>query len=741
MKFRCEHCGTKYSLADETVRGRILKIRCRKCTEIMMVRDPERSIGSSDSVSADDLRQFLARSGERMAVSAVQWYLAKDGNRKGPMSEQEVADALRTGSYSPTDFAWRAGMTDWSPVRNVPELAPLLDALVEPPPLPPPVPPGLASPAESKPGPDPEIGSGAPRVSEPAAAVDPEPAAAVDPEPAAAVDPEPAAAVDPEPVAAVHPEPAAAVQLEPAVAVQSEPAAAVQPEPVTAMGPDPEQASPVEIAGPVIDDALPTLAAIPQVTPEPDPVRRPAGPVGGQEIRSPSDAPTAAWEGSPTNPLKAYGAAGSSADLELGLVVEQTTGSGPMGEETRMFLLASGLTQGVRRRMMILAAGVLLIGGFAVGIGMGFIPSPFGGGIDKAAFRENAPRMVRLMLLGEAAGTGPSAAAMRVAQATVLVDALVEQDAVIEAGYAFEIMTLEKGDVELRLGRGDFSKCTGGAADAGPVSAFDCPDNSPGFLAFPSSREAEVAMAAIDGIELVKTARETFGTPSDGAVILPYQRGEKVDREAGARALECLMGGCLDDFVEAKVAASEKAEAEADRLARQLASRRTAAKSKAGGRGAAKRGAEEVDEDPAVRAQRLAQAKAAVSSGDLRRMAAVQRALGAVRLQVPKLAQPPGRVSQLDLKAAARVVARGQRGVQACVSRSMRRGQGFHGELRVHLIVQPSGRVSTMKVLTEAYKGLDVTRCIGKRVTRWRFPSFPGEEPTALEIPWKLPKR
>ncbi|HBU46732.1 MAG TPA: hypothetical protein DEB46_00350, partial [Myxococcales bacterium] len=52
MKFRCEHCGAKYSISDETVRGRILKIRCRACQDIMVVRDPARSMGSMDSISA-----------------------------------------------------------------------------------------------------------------------------------------------------------------------------------------------------------------------------------------------------------------------------------------------------------------------------------------------------------------------------------------------------------------------------------------------------------------------------------------------------------------------------------------------------------------------------------------------------------------------------------------------------------------------------------------------------------------
>src|SRR5438876_1103349 len=41
MKFLCDRCKTKYSIADEKVRRKILKIRCKNCTNIITVRDPD----------------------------------------------------------------------------------------------------------------------------------------------------------------------------------------------------------------------------------------------------------------------------------------------------------------------------------------------------------------------------------------------------------------------------------------------------------------------------------------------------------------------------------------------------------------------------------------------------------------------------------------------------------------------------------------------------------------------------
>ena len=39
MKFVCERCHTKYSIADDKVRQKILKIRCKTCENVITIRD------------------------------------------------------------------------------------------------------------------------------------------------------------------------------------------------------------------------------------------------------------------------------------------------------------------------------------------------------------------------------------------------------------------------------------------------------------------------------------------------------------------------------------------------------------------------------------------------------------------------------------------------------------------------------------------------------------------------------
>ena len=39
VKFLCDRCKTRYSIGDDRVRGKILKIRCKNCANVITVRE------------------------------------------------------------------------------------------------------------------------------------------------------------------------------------------------------------------------------------------------------------------------------------------------------------------------------------------------------------------------------------------------------------------------------------------------------------------------------------------------------------------------------------------------------------------------------------------------------------------------------------------------------------------------------------------------------------------------------
>ena len=59
---------------------------------------------------------------------SIIWYCAVGGEQQGPMARSQLIAMLRTGQLSSTDLVFRAGMSDWMPVSETPEMATSLAA-------------------------------------------------------------------------------------------------------------------------------------------------------------------------------------------------------------------------------------------------------------------------------------------------------------------------------------------------------------------------------------------------------------------------------------------------------------------------------------------------------------------------------------------------------------------------------------------------------------------------------------
>ena len=70
MKIECDKCGAKYSIADEKVRGKTFKIRCKRCSNVIIVRD---------KASAED-KAVEAKVGKRLGKKLVK-RVRKDNKR------------------------------------------------------------------------------------------------------------------------------------------------------------------------------------------------------------------------------------------------------------------------------------------------------------------------------------------------------------------------------------------------------------------------------------------------------------------------------------------------------------------------------------------------------------------------------------------------------------------------------------------------------------------------------------
>jgi predicted Zn finger-like uncharacterized protein len=116
MKIVCGSCGAKYSIADEKVQGKVFKIRCRKCSNVIVVK------GSADGSSVEHLSAAEAESASADfggGANAAEWYVVIDGDQSGPMTPDEIEAQVASGRITPDCFVWRDGMGDWSLLKDV----------------------------------------------------------------------------------------------------------------------------------------------------------------------------------------------------------------------------------------------------------------------------------------------------------------------------------------------------------------------------------------------------------------------------------------------------------------------------------------------------------------------------------------------------------------------------------------------------------------------------------------------
>jgi predicted Zn finger-like uncharacterized protein len=113
MKIICDSCGTKYSISDDKVRGKVFKIRCKKCSHIIVVRGGE----SQDEAAAP-----------APAAAAVEggWHIVVEGEQVGPISEADVRARVERGEIRSDTYIWKEGFADWLKLSAVPEFADLV---------------------------------------------------------------------------------------------------------------------------------------------------------------------------------------------------------------------------------------------------------------------------------------------------------------------------------------------------------------------------------------------------------------------------------------------------------------------------------------------------------------------------------------------------------------------------------------------------------------------------------------
>lgn len=102
MKLVCDTCGSKYSIDDSRVSGKAFKIRCKKCSGVILVRGAPAPVAEP-------------------VPDARAWHVVLGGTQVGPMALGELQRRRATGELDDASLVWREGFDDWRALGTVEE--------------------------------------------------------------------------------------------------------------------------------------------------------------------------------------------------------------------------------------------------------------------------------------------------------------------------------------------------------------------------------------------------------------------------------------------------------------------------------------------------------------------------------------------------------------------------------------------------------------------------------------------
>ncbi|HEY1814814.1 MAG TPA: GYF domain-containing protein [Kofleriaceae bacterium] len=120
MKIVCDACQAKYSISDDKVQGKVFKIRCKKCSNIIVVRGGANAAEAAPAPQEKDTRVYdYGYDGAGAGGDEAVWHLVINQDQVGPMTVAEVQQRFAAGECDGETFAWREGFADWLPLAQV----------------------------------------------------------------------------------------------------------------------------------------------------------------------------------------------------------------------------------------------------------------------------------------------------------------------------------------------------------------------------------------------------------------------------------------------------------------------------------------------------------------------------------------------------------------------------------------------------------------------------------------------
>jgi predicted Zn finger-like uncharacterized protein len=125
MKIACQSCQAKYTIADEKVLGRVVKIRCKKCGATIVINGNEPGDAAAQMPEEQTILSPNSRAAFDYAAPQTEepWTVnVADGDQR-TLTTADIVAQFKAGVVNDETYCWKDGMGDWLPLREIEQLA------------------------------------------------------------------------------------------------------------------------------------------------------------------------------------------------------------------------------------------------------------------------------------------------------------------------------------------------------------------------------------------------------------------------------------------------------------------------------------------------------------------------------------------------------------------------------------------------------------------------------------------
>lgn len=121
MKIICQSCESKYTVSDEKLQGKTVKIKCRKCGATIVVNSSGVTMANGAPAASEGAPPSAGANEPTYSVNVGE-------NDQRTMTVSEIVAAYNQSVVAGETFVWTDGMADWAPLANVEAIVVALNA-------------------------------------------------------------------------------------------------------------------------------------------------------------------------------------------------------------------------------------------------------------------------------------------------------------------------------------------------------------------------------------------------------------------------------------------------------------------------------------------------------------------------------------------------------------------------------------------------------------------------------------